>query len=181
MTDEQLVKLFQGGDKAAGEQLLVGYKNKVLKSARRFYLLGGETEDLVQEGMCGLFSAMVNYNFTVPFSAYASVCITNRIKDAVKSDGRMKNVPLNTFSPIDEDADKVSSDPEQSLLDSEGVSEFYGKMKECLSAFEFKITCLYLDGVSLSEIADACGKPYKAADNALARAKRKLRKVFTEE
>ena len=183
-TDEELVKLFRGGDGKAGEELLFRYKNKVLSVARRFFLAGGDTEDLVQEGMCGLYSAITSYGGDSGFSSYAHACIKNRIIDAVKKSGNSKNTPLNCFLPLSEDGESgaacgsVPVSPEEALIDSEAVKEFSDTMKRELSPLEYKAVCLYIDGATMTEISAALGKTYKQTDNALARAKNKLRRVY---
>ncbi len=181
MTDEKLVELFQSGDKAAGEELLINYKNKVLKVARRFFLYGGETEDLVQEGMCGLYSAMTSFSKeNAEFSTYAYACIRNRILDAVKVSSNNKNQALNNFLPIAEEGGLLygGDDPEETLIKSEEKSEFRSIIKENLSPFEYKVISRYLNGESMAEISAVLDKSYKAIDNALMRAKRKLQKIL---
>lgn len=180
MTDEQLVELFQKGDKTAGETLLVKYKKDVLRVARRFFLVGGETEDLVQEGMCGLYSAMVSFTGqNADFSAYAYACIKNRILDVVRTSSNNKNLALNNFLPMPDDG--LVSDarnPEDELIKSENSNEFLGVLKNNLSPFEYAVMTLYIDGVSTAEITRMLGAGYKQVDNAIMRAKRKLQKVL---
>lgn len=184
MSDEELVCAFQGGDRSAGEQLMLRYKTAVLKIARRFFLSGGETEDLVQEGMCGLYSAMLNYKSgDRDFSAYAHACIKNRILDAVKSNTNLKNAALNNSLPIEGEERLYSSrkSPEDELIISESESELNLILKRNLSPLEYKVTSMYVDGVSMSAISKTLGKSYKTIDNAIMRAKRKLQKIFKGE
>lgn len=185
MTDEQLVALFQKGDKTAGEKLLVKYKSNVLKIARRFFIYGGETEDLVQEGMCGLYSAMVTYSRqNADFSTYAYKCVRNRIIDAVKASANNKNSALNNFLPISDDGEEFGSgtqNPEDELIKSEDTDELILVMKNNLSQLEFKVMSLYVEGVPISEISQSLKKPYKTIDNAIMRSKRKLQKIFKGE
>jgi RNA polymerase sporulation-specific sigma factor len=185
MTDEQTVELFQKGNKDAGERLLIKYKNYVLKIARRFFLSGGDTEDLVQEGMCGLYSAMVTFSKqSANFSTYAYTCIKNRIIDAVKVGDNNKNAALNNFIPIVDDEQFISAaedSPEEKLIKSENESEFMQKMKVNLSSLEYKAMALYLSGSTLPEISKVLNKPYKSIDNAIARSKHKLQKIFALE
>ena len=151
LSDEKLALLSQSGDKTATDQLLKRYKNMVLSVARRFFLSGGETEDLVQEGMCGLYSAIQGYaEGKSSFASYAARCIRNRIIDAVKATGGAKHSALNNFLPISRN----------------------------LSSFEFKVTVMYMDGLTMAEMSSATGKPVKSIDNALQRAKRKLSGLF---
>lgn len=179
LSDEELVSRFRGGDKKAVEDLLIRYKNNVLSVARRFFLVGGSAEDLVQEGMCGLYSAIISFEGESGFSAYAHACIKNRILDAVKNSCAGKNTALNESSPFNEnDGLKSSFSPEELLLDSEAAEEFFLKIKGALSNLEYKAICMYIEGATMAEIASALNKTYKQTDNALVRAKHKLSGIF---
>jgi RNA polymerase sporulation-specific sigma factor len=184
-SDEQLVALFQKGDKASGDEIITRYKSKVLSTARKFFLLGGETDDLVQEGLFGLYSAMISYDntFSASFSTYAYACIKNRILDAVKAAGSLKNSPLNNFLPIVDygDEEYLSTNPEDRVLDNEAESEFFAYIKKLLSPFEYKVLLMYIEGNSISEISQAMQKTNKSVDNAIMRAKRKLQKNLKAE
>jgi RNA polymerase sporulation-specific sigma factor len=185
MTDEELVSLFQSGDKAAGEQLLAKYKNAVLMSARRFFLSGGETEDLVQEGMCGLYSAMVTYdvNQNSTFATYAQSCIKNRILDAVKSNNNYKNYALNGCLPIidiDEKLCDYGENPEDKLINNETEKEFLSVLRNNLSPFEYKVMTMYIDGNTMAEISLSLERSFKSIDNAITRARKKLQKIFND-
>lgn len=182
LSDEELVSRFRAGDKAAGEVLLARYKNSVLSTARRFFLAGGDTEDLVQEGMCGLYSAMINFVGDSGFPAYAHACIRNRIFDAVKKSHAVKNLALNAsepFSEIGEGGADGAFSPEEMLLSSEAQSEFFVKIKNVLSPFEYRVICMYIDGATMPEMCASLGKTYKQTDNALVRAKHKLVGIFS--
>lgn len=180
LCDEQLIALFRSGDNKACEKLLVRYKNSVLSVARRFFLAGGATEDLVQEGMCGLYSAIITFDGVAGFAPYAHACIRNRILDAVKKSRGGKNSALNSSSSFNEDDGGAESafSPEELLLGSEAESEFFTKIKDVLSPLEYKAICMYIDGATMAEICAALNKTYKQTDNALARAKHKLQKIF---
>ncbi len=184
MTDEQLVFLAQGGDKEAQETLLNRYKNVVRAIARRFFLYGGETDDLIQEGMIGLYSAIESYNSQRSlFSTYARRCIRNKILDAVKSNRSYSNSALNNFQPIVEVGEELFEgidNPENLLIKSENRKEFLQKIGKILSSYEFQVIILYMDGLTLHEIAETLGKDLKSIDNALVRARAKLYKKFTE-
>ena len=181
LSDEQLVATFHGGDKAACEEILSRYKNRVLSIARRFFLSGGDTEDLVQEGMCGLYSAIVGFSGDTGFASYANACIKNRIVDAVKRSYNSKNAAMNGFLQLSDEGDEAISDnasPEEQIIFSEAHREMMEKMSGALSDFEYKAICMYIDGATLSEISGALGKTYKQTDNAITRAKNKLRAVL---
>lgn len=185
MTDEELALLCRGNDKAAWEELYKRYKPRVLSVARRFFLSGGETEDLVQEGMCGLYSAVSGYSQGgTPFAAYAHSCIRNRILDAVKKSCGAKHSALNNFLPIVEVGEEpyLSPDtPEDELIKRENRKELLQKMSGILSPLEFKTVVMYTDGMTMSEISLALDKSAKSVGNALTRAKHKLLKLISTE
>jgi len=174
-TDEQLVALYRGGDKAAGEQLFSRYKNLVLSLARGYFLAGGDTEDLVQAGMWGLYKAIGTYGGDGSFSAYAKACVKNRIIDEVRKFAAAQNSPLNNSKPISEQAYAAYINPEDTLIDSENAAEIRLKIKELLSDMEYSALTLYMEGYSVAEIASALKRTYKQTDNAIARAKGKIR------
>ncbi len=181
LTDEQLVARFHGGDKGACEEILSRYKNRVLSVARRFFLSGGDTEDLVQEGMCGLYSAIVGFSGNVGFQAYADACIKNRILDAVKRSYNNKNAAMNGFLQLSDEGEEAVSgnaSPEEQIIFREARREMMEKMSGALSDFEYRAICMYIEGATLPEISGALGKTYKQTDNAITRAKNKLRSVL---
>ena len=182
MSDEELALACQNGDKSAWEKLYIKYKPIVLSIARRFFLSGGETEDLVQEGMCGLYSAVTGFKSgNGGFSAYANRCIRNRIVDAVKLSNGAKHSALNNFLPIMEvGADVSSANPEDEVIGREEKHEILQKMSKALSSLEFKAIIMYTDGMSMAEISSALGKNSKSIDNAINRAKNKLHSLLTE-
>ena len=182
MSDEQLALACQGGDKSAWEKLYTKYKPLVLSIARRFFLSGGETEDLVQEGMCGLYSAVMSFKADIGgFSTYAHRCIRNRIVDAVKLSNGAKHSALNNFLPIMEvGAERMTVSPEDEVIGREGKREILQKMSKVLSSLEFKAIIMYTDGMSMAEISSALGKNVKSIDNAINRAKNKLQIKLTE-
>lgn len=177
--DERLIELFRQGDGEACEELLNRYKNKVLAIARCYFLSGGDTEDLVQEGMCGLYSAMTSFNGESGFAPYAHACIRNRIIDAVKhSLGNVQPVILKPFSEDEEGGAVSAFSPEDALINSEDRREFTDIMKKSLSPLEYKAVALYANGATMAEMASALNLTYKQTDNALARAKRKLKNII---
>ena len=182
MTDEENVILSRGGNKAAEESLLNKYTPLVKTVASCFFLSGGEAEDLVQEGMVGLYSAISGYTSKggAPFSAYAYVCIRNAVLSAVKKSNGDKYSALNNFVPIVEIGGKASAqNPEDEVILSENRREFLQKISKSLSSLEFKVTVMYVDGMSVTEISAALEKPQKSVSNALARAKHKLTALYS--
>ena len=184
-SDEELVALAQNGDKQAMEELLIRHAGLVRGCARGFFLIGGETEDLIQEGMIGLYGAIGDYRqgeTASSFKNFAYLCISRRIIDAVKSSARKKNSPLNDATPIGVvSADKEFAshfNPEDSLILRDDRREFRQKISGVLSDFEFKVTTMYMDGMSCAEICEATGKTAKSVDNALQRSKKKLQEVL---
>ncbi len=182
--DEALVKRAQAGDGDATEVLLRRYMNAVRARARRFFLVGGETDDLVQEGMIGLYSAIVSFQESAgkSFKNFAYLCVTRHILDAVKGMSRRKNGPLNnSVSLFDPDLSEFAGEetPEDFLLLGESRTELKLKLLKELSDFEFRVVTMYLGGMSYARICEATGKDLKSVDNALARSKRKLQKAFS--
>ena len=184
-SDEELVVLAQNGDKQAMEELLIRHAGLVRGCARGFFLIGGETEDLIQEGMIGLYGAIGDYRqgeTASSFKNFAYLCISRRIIDAVKSSARKKNSPLNDATPIGVvSADKEFAahfNPEDLLILRDDRREFRQKISGVLSDFEFKVTTMYMDGMSCAEICEATGKTAKSVDNALQRSKKKLQEVL---
>lgn len=177
-TDEELALSAQKGDSAAVEELFFRYKNAVRSRARKFFLAGGEPEDLVQEGMIGLYCAIRDYSPSSgkSFKNFAYLCVTRRIYDALRIAGR--HVSETDGSDPDTLAQELGS-PEEFLIDVEAESEFYAGLLKVLSDFEYRVIRLYLDGVSYASIAEATGKDVKSIDNALARAKKKLQKSYS--
>ena len=184
-SDEELVALSQSGDKQATEELLLRHAGLVRGCARGFFLIGGETEDLIQEGMIGLYNAIGEYrqgDGNSNFKNFACLCVSRRIIDAVKTAARKKNSPLNTATSFGavEVSGVLSDDlsPEDMLILRADRREFRQKMSGVLSDFEFKVTHMYMDGMSCAEICEATGKSVKSVDNALQRSKRKLQEIL---
>ena len=153
--------------------------------ARGFFLIGGETEDLIQEGMIGLYGAIGDYRqgeTASSFKNFAYLCISRRIIDAVKASARKKNAPLNDATPIGvvspEKETAAYFNPEDLLILRDDRREFRQKISGVLSDFEFKVTTMYMDGMSCTEICEATGRPAKSVDNALQRSKKKLQEVL---
>ena len=182
-TDEELVLLSQRGEKQATEALMLRHSGLVRSCARGFFLVGGETEDLLQEGMIGLYHAIGDYRQKdggSSFKNFAYLCVSRRIIDAVKTAARKKNAPLNSGIAVDESVEWVSTglSPEELVILSDDRREFKQKMSRVLSDFEFKVTVMYMDGLSCAEICEATGKTAKSVDNAIQRSKHKLQTVL---
>ena len=196
MTDEQVVKLAQGTDSQALEYLLNKYKNFVRTKARSYFLIGADHEDIVQEGMIGLYKSIRDYKEEKlsSFRAFAELCITRQIITAIKTATRQKHIPLNSYislnKPIyEEDSDRTlldviteegMSNPEDMLIDREDLSFIEGRIGQMLSGLEKEVLVRYMEGKSYVEIADEMGRHVKSIDNALQRVKRKLTKYLEE-
>ncbi len=181
MSDEEYVARSRGGDKGAEEYLLNKYTPLIRSVAARFFLFGGDAEDLFQEGMVGLHSAVGAFDGEsgAKFLSFAYKCIYNSVVDAVKKSGGAKNSALNNFVPIVEICDEISRcSPEDELIRSENRREFLQKISGVLSSLEFKALVMRLDGLGVQEISTALNKPIKSVSNALARAKVKLLKLY---
>ena len=194
MADEEVVLLAQGGDGAALEHLLNKYKNFVRTKARSYFLIGADHEDIVQEGMIGLYKAIRDFKSEklTSFRAFAELCVTRQIITAIKTATRQKHIPLNSYvarnKPIyDEESDRtlldvisedVPSDPEAMLIDREDLTFIEGRIGEMLSDLEKRVLALYMEGKSYVEISEAMGRHVKSVDNALQRIKRKLQKYL---
>ncbi len=184
MSDEELIIKIRSGDKAAELELLKRYQIKVKKKASGFFLHGGDREDLEQVGMMAVCSAVQSFKEGgASFSSYASVCIENAVKDAIRKSAGAKQQALNNFVPIVEVVERAeyAVNPEDELIRLESRDEFLKKISKILSSFEFKITVMYLEGMSVGDISVAVGKPQKSVSNALCRAKNKLEKVYLQE
>ncbi|MGX8706397.1 MAG: RNA polymerase sporulation sigma factor SigH, partial [bacterium] len=189
MTDEQVVRLAQEQDAQALEYLLNKYKNFVRTKARSYFLIGADHEDIVQEGMIGLYKAIRDYKEEKlsSFRAFAELCVTRQIITAIKTATRQKHIPLNSYislnRPIyEEDSDRTLldviteeglSNPEDMMIDREDLSLIEGRIGQMMSGLEKKVLMLYMEGKSYVEIAEALGRHAKSVDNALQRIKRK--------
>ncbi len=196
MTDETIVEIARTGDIDAQEYLINKYKNYVRAKARTYFLLGGDKEDLIQEGMIGMYKAIRDFRSDKlsSFRAFAELCITRQIITAIKTATRQKHIPLNSYvslnKPIyDEDSDRTLldvitgnkvTDPEELIISREEFSEIEEKMGELLSSLEWKVLMYYLEGKSYQEIAEDLGRHVKSIDNALQRVKRKLEKYLAD-
>lgn len=194
MTDEHVVEMCQNGDSLAMEYLLNKYKNFVRSKARSYFLMGADHEDIVQEGMIGLFKAVRDFrqDKLSSFRAFAELCVTRQIITAIKTATRQKHIPLNSYislnKPIyDEESDRTLMDviveghvdnPEELIISQEDLHGINTQLAEMLSGLEKDALSLYLDGKSYQEIAQILGRHAKSIDNALQRVKRKLEKYL---
>lgn len=179
MSDEAVAVLARSGDKAAAGHLTVRYRNLVYKIAGKYYCAGAEREDIVQEGMIGLYKAIRGYDAQSggTFRAFAQVCIKRQIISAVRAYNRKKHLPLNSYvSLADEDnsAAPEADEPLSVVLDKEYTARAYVKINRVLSRLEMRVLSLYLDGLPYAEIAQKIGVGEKAVDNAIYRIKKKL-------
>ncbi len=190
LPDDLLIELVRSGDKDAEEFLLMKYLPLVNSETRFLYLAGAETEDLAQEGMIGLFSAIRDYTVgsKASFHTFATVCVRNRIHTAITAANRLKHSPLNSYVSIfyndNEDdeledgsitSDEGVSNPENIVLRQEQIEHMYEELDMKLSPVEKKVAKLYISGLSRREIAVELGKSEKSIDNALTRIHNKLK------
>lgn len=196
MVDEEVVALARNGSIPALEFLIVKYKNFVRAKARSYFLIGADREDIIQEGMIGLYKAIRDFRSEKlsSFRAFAELCITRQIITAIKTATRQKHIPLNSYvslnKPIyDEDSDRTLldvisgtkvSDPEELVISREEFGDIEQRMGEILSELEWQVLMAYLDGKSYQEIADSLERHVKSIDNALQRVKRKLERYLED-
>ena len=186
-TDEELALLARDGDREAEELLVARYHRLVRTCARPYFLAGGDSEDLTQEGMFGLLKAVREYHAEkeASFRTFAEICIRSRLYSVLRDMARDKHKPLNQSVSLDTpdfDSNSYTSgtsnlaqrDPEDSIIDRERTAALLSGVRKQLSEFEAKILGYYLDGLSCREIADAVGKPPKSVDNAVQRIRRKV-------
>lgn len=187
LPDEALCSLAVSGDRAAEELLVTRYNRVVRTCARPFFLAGGDSEDLTQEGMVGLIKAVREFDADkeASFRTFAEVCIRNRLYSALRASAREKHQALNQSVSLDTpdfDSNSYTSgtsnlaqrDPEDSLIDREHTAALLSGVRKQLSEFEAKILGYYLDGLSCREIAETVGRPPKSVDNAVQRIRRKV-------
>lgn len=176
ISDEELVEAYKNGQVKAFNELCLRYRRLVKFIARAYYLIGGDDEDLEQEGLIGLFNAVVVYNGTSSFKSFAYRCINNNILSFIKKASRNKHKPLNSYVSLDgADGEKVNGcdNPETIFIDKAEIEEALNNIKSKLSKFELKVFELYMEGCSRNEICEQVGKNYKAVDNTILRIKHK--------
>ena len=194
LIDEEVVEFAREGDDSALEYLINKYRNFVRAKARSYFLIGADREDIIQEGMIGLYKAIRDFKLDKlsSFRAFAELCITRQIITAIKTATRQKHIPLNSYvslnKPIyDEDSDRTLldvisgskiTDPEELIISREEFDDIEEKMGEILSSLEWKVLMSYLEGKSYQEIAEDLKRHVKSIDNALQRVKRKLERYL---
>lgn len=197
MDDEAIVELIKVGDTDALDYLINKYKNFVRAKARTYFLIGADREDIIQEGMIGLYKAIRDYQEEKisSFRAFAELCITRQIITAIKAATRQKHMPLNSYislhKPVfDEESERTTlmdviigskaANPEELLIGQENLAFIEQRMGEVLSSLECQVLSLYLQGKPYYEIANEMGRDIKSIDNALQRVKKKLEKFLSE-
>lgn len=195
MTDEAVAELARGFDGDALEFLLNKYKNFVRAKARSYFLIGADREDIVQEGMIGLYKAIRDFRVSklTSFRAFAELCITRQIITAIKTATRQKHRPLNSYVSLnkpayDEESDRMLidvissskiSNPEDIIIGREDYSSIESKMGKILSPLELAVLRKYIEGKSYYEVAEELSRSVKSVDNALQRVKNKLEKLIS--
>lgn len=197
LSDEELIGLSKSGDSRAVDWLMERYKNLVRKEARALFLIGGDHDDLIQEGMIGLYKAVRDYSSDkqVTFFHFAQLCITRQLYNAVKASQRQKNTPLNSYislyAPLSDKSAELetpatladtlplreSMNPESIILKQESAKLFREEIKRSLSTFENHVLELFLKGEDYRAIASQLNKSPKSIDNALQRIRSKLKKM----
>ncbi len=199
-SDEELILRLRDGEEAITDYIMDKYKNMVRSKAKSMYILGADREDLIQEGMIGLFKAVRDYDTgrDASFFTFADLCVSRQMYTAIQAAGRQKHMPLNTYVSLYADgadgedglreaergllesaASRLEQNPEELLIDRENVKRLEEVMEKELSSFEKQVLDLYLTGMKYSQIARVLGKDDKSTDNALQRIKAKLKKAIS--
>lgn len=186
-TDEELIERLRDGEQELEDYLMEKYKGMVLKKAHAMFIVGGEREDLIQEGMIGLFRALRDYQpgKSATFATFANLCVERQIYKAIEVSGRLKNKPLNSYISLSEEESPIldslafeQQDPEAIVIDKENVNVMQEKIRQHLSRFETRVLDSYLEGMTYTQIAEAMGKSPKSIDNALQRIRGKIREFL---
>lgn len=196
-TDDELIEKIRSGDSAAMDFICDKYKVMVRSKAKSMFILGADREDLIQEGMLGLFKAIRDYDMgrDASFYTFAELCINRQMYTAVQASQRKKHIPLNSYISLDnsgddenaqsvletEFLDKMGMNPEQVILDNERVEYLNQLIAQELSEFEKQVLDLYITGMSYSQIAKVLARDEKSTDNALQRLKAKIKKHLQDE
>lgn len=188
--DEELISRFKNGESEILDYLIEKYKNMVRKKARTMFLIGGENDDLIQEGMIGLFKAVRDYqpDRDAAFQTFASICVDRQIYNAIQSSNRQKHQPLNSYISLSEQdgeneehlGDNWGENPESIIIDQENVQDLEQEITATLSPMENQVLEYYLAGNGYGEIAQIMGKTPKSIDNALQRIRIKIREQLEQ-
>lgn len=188
-TDEELIQRLRQGEEEIEEYLLEKYKGMVRKAARAMYLIGGENEDLVQEGMVGLFKAIRDYSpeKAASFQTFARICIERQLYNAVQGSNRQKHQPLNSYISLSQNnteefhlGELLEQSPESIVIDRENARDMEWKIHQCLSRFENQVLNYYLKGYGYVQIGEILRKSPKSIDNALQRIRGKVRECIAQ-
>ena len=196
-TDEELIVRLRDGEEQITDYIMDKYKNLVRSKAGTMFILGADRDDLIQEGMIGLFKAIRDYDCgrDASFFTFAELCISRQMYSAVQAAGRMKHIPLNSYISLYGNSTGQGEDeengvlgiladnglnPEDFVIDKENVENLEKQIEQELSVFEKQVLDLYLTGMSYSQIARVLGKDEKSTDNALQRLKSKIKRMFVK-
>lgn len=196
MTDEQLIRQLRAGEEDITDYLMEKYKGMVRKEAKAMYLLGGENDDLIQEGMIGLFKAVRDYDADqeASFGTFARLCVTRQLYSAIEASRRKKHSPLNSYVSFYEKEDRegggslldtmeagCESDPEQAFLSKDNARRMEEELEESLSSLEKRVLYLHLRGTDYRTIASLLDRSPKTVDNAIQRIRAKAEKILQDE
>lgn len=196
MTDEQLIRRLRAGEGDITDYLMEKYKGMVRKEAKAMYLLGGENDDLIQEGMIGLFKAVRDYDADqeASFGTFARLCVTRQLYSAIEASRRKKHSPLNSYVSFYEKEDRegggslldtmeagCESDPEQAFLSKDNARRMEEELEESLSSLEKRVLYLHLRGTDYRTIASLLDRSPKTVDNAIQRIRAKAEKILQDE
>lgn len=194
LCDEDLIEIIHAGDDLAMEFLITKYKNLVKKKSNAYYIIGADKDDLIQEGMIGLFKAIREFDHTkdAKFITFADLCVARQIFTAVRASNRLKHLPLNSYISLNKSVFQEENDnteigdlvvldnvesPEDLVISKENLERIERELEQTLSEFEKEVLFLYLEGQGYAKIAKIIGKQAKSIDNALQRIKKKVSEI----
>ena len=188
ISDEELIARLRDGETIIEDYLMEKYKGLVRQKARAMFLIGGDTDDLIQEGMIGLFKAVRDFQpgREATFATFARMCIDRQIYSAIQNSNRQKHLPLNSYVSLNQEDESSPiwelsvENPEEIIIDQETTRDLQQKISDYLSPMENKVLDLYLKGEGYVEIGRILGKSQKSIDNALQRIRAKIREVISQ-
>ena len=188
ISDEELIARLRDGETIIEDYLMEKYKGLVRQKARAMFLIGGDTDDLIQEGMIGLFKAVRDFQpgREATFATFARMCIDHQIYSAIQNSNRQKHLPLNSYVSLNQEDESSPiwelsvENPEEIIIDQETTRDLQQKISDYLSPMENKVLDLYLKGEGYVEIGRILGKSPKSIDNALQRIRAKIREVISQ-